>query len=254
MRRYAVILFDFDGTLYDSEEHFDQYLHEIARRLPADRRQALADAYAAARRQTGFLRVGQWYDPERRRSTAYAAEGGQAPQGYYMGDYWWIIHALGLSQGASEEQLTSSFLRTREYMMNHTEEIRMVRGLKEWLMKARRRGRPQNVLATNSPAQDSIAILGNLGVLDLFADVICDARKPAGMPAILERITQNFHVAPSQILSIGDHYYNDIAPAASFGADTLFINRHGVSHPRATTYEAQTSDEFVAVLNGGSPS
>ncbi|MCY0876895.1 MAG: HAD family hydrolase [Firmicutes bacterium] len=232
-RSYDLILFDFDGTLYDSEEHFDRYLGYVSDRIP-DQRDALLADYQAVLSGTSTLKVGSHV------STDYGS--------FYIGDYWWIIQALGVQHGAKPEDLEASFLQTRTYMMNHPHETRLIAGLAPWLKETAATGRPICCLATNSPEQDSSVILQALGVRDFFADITYAAQKPKNTQAILARLCEQFSVKPDRILSIGDHYFNDVEPAQQFGADGLFINRHHVSHPRDCTYEVDRSEQLIAFL------
>lgn len=233
IRDYDLILFDFDGTLYDSEEHFDHYLRYIGERFP-DKRDLMTADYAAVRAGQSTLTVG---------SHVQTDEGT-----FYIGDYWWIIHAIGHAHGASTEDLEASFLETRAYMMTHPEETRLIAGLADWLTATHQAGSPICCLATNSPAQDSSDILEALGVRHLFADITYAADKPRRTQDILRRLSATFGVQPERILSIGDHYFNDVEPALRLGADGLFINRHNVSHARDCTYEVHSSEQVMAFL------
>ncbi len=247
MKGYDLVLFDFDGTLYDSETHFTTYIDMICEQLEPSHADQLRHMYERTREGQGILRVGEWYDPNAKNSKPFDENNSSAGK-YYMGDYWWIIYMLGYTIGATEQQLTDSFFRTRDYMMTHTDEIHLVLGLKEWLQHAYDAQHPIVILATNSPQPDSVSILQQLGVYPHFSQVICNARKPTHAREILEQVSSRHHVPPNRMLCVGDHYFNDIDPALAFGADTLFINRHHVSHPRKSTYEVETSEELIAQL------
>lgn len=233
-RTYDLILFDFDGTLYDSEDHFDHYLNYVSNRIPARREQLIAD-YKAVLAGEASMQVGQHVTTD--------------TGSFYIGDYWWIIHALGTAHGATVEDLEESFLETRTYMMNHPEETRLITGLSPWLANAHTSGHPICCLATNSPERDSSVILAALGVRDYFADITYAAQKPKNTQAILARLSEQFGIPAARMLSIGDHYYNDVEPALQFGADGLFINRHGVAHARSCTYEVTTSEALMDFLH-----
>lgn len=248
MKHYDLVLFDFDGTLYDSEDHFNTYVDMICTHLDKSQAEQLRNNYTHTREGQGTLHVGEWYDPTTKTSKPFD---GSKPTDvkYYLGDYWWIVHTLGHTLGATDQQLADSFLRTREYMMTHTDEIRLVLGLKEWLQTAHEKKDPITILATNSPEVDSVSILKQLEVHSYFSEVICNSRKPIHMREILEHVSTTYDVSPERMLCVGDHYYNDIEPAVLFGADTLFINRHHVSHPRKSTYEVSTSEALIVQLN-----
>lgn len=247
MKPYELVLFDFDGTLYDSEAHFDTYIDLIGTHLNDAQAKQLRKLYERTRAGEGVLRIGEWYDPESQVSKPADATH-PSNRKYYLGDYWWLIHTLGHRLGVTDEQLIDSFFRTRDYMMTHTDEIHLVVGLKEWLQTVAKRQKPIAILATNSPEPDSVAILQQLGVYPYFTEMIYNARKPTHMPQILEHVSTTYQVPPNRMLCVGDHYYNDIDPALQFGADTLFINRHRVSHPHNSTYEVHTSEALMEYL------
>lgn len=246
MKHYRIIVLDFDGTLYDSDTHFDAYVRRIQTHLPVAAGQELEAAFARSRRGEGSVRVGYWYDPV---TGSSESDGGRLSHGFYMGDHWWILYMLALSHGATPEQLTDSFYQTRAHMMSHTQEIHLVDGMKDFLTAVHKNEQTQAVLVTNSPAADSLAILEALEVRDLFAEIVTDAKKPDGLRHLLPRLMTAACVSPGEILSVGDHYFNDIVPALEFGSDALFVNRHGVNHKRHATYEATSSDGFIGLLN-----
>ncbi|MCY0902127.1 MAG: HAD family hydrolase [Firmicutes bacterium] len=244
--KYDLVLFDFDGTLYDSEDHFDRYVEHVTRQVP-QRGADIQAAWAAYKAGQSRLRIGEWFSLAERR-TRPMPQDGQTPEGSYIGDAWWIVHAIGSLHGATDEQMTEAFLNTREEMMKAPQNTPLLVGMAEWLQTVCQRDRPILCLATNSPEADSRAILAALGVLDCFQDITYSAQKPGRMPEHLHRLASHFHVLPKHMLSIGDHYYNDIKPALDFGADGLFINRHAVVHPREATYEASSSDALMKRL------
>jgi len=245
-QKYDLVVFDFDGTLYDSEDHFDRYIEHVTRQVP-QRSADIQAAWAEFKEGQSHLRIGEWFSLAER-ATRPLPKSGETPEGFYIGDAWWIVHAIGSMHGATDEQMTEAFLNTRKDMMNAPHNTPLLVGMAEWLQDVSQRNRPILCLATNSPEADSRVILATLGVLDCFQDITYSAQKPGRMLEHLHRLAARFHVLPTHMLSIGDHYYNDIKPALDFGADGLFINRHSVAHPREATYEANSSDALMRRL------
>lgn len=245
---YDLVLFDFDGTLYDSEAHFARYIQFAADHIPEQRAQ-MERTFTEVLQKNSTLRIGDWFDPVTKSTVAMDRITGEKPaQSIYLGDYWWIVYAIGSIHGIDSTQMDEAFLRTRTYMMEHPAETRLLTGLQNWLKETSTRQHPICCLATNSPAEDSTVILQALGIREFFADITYAAQKPRKMLDHLQRLSTQFSVAPERILSIGDHYYNDVEPAILFGADGLLINRHTVSHRRNCTYEVSNSEEVMTFL------
>lgn len=100
------------------------------------------------------------------------------------------------------------------------------------------------VLVTNAPVDGIEPVLSRLGLEGLLDDLIGDAGKPGGMPAVLDRLLLG--LPPAALLSVGDVWRNDLEPAAAIGAATAFVDRfeRGEGEPtfRAPTLEALLPD------------
>lgn len=98
----------------------------------------------------------------------------------------------------------------------------------------------QRRLITNSPLNGVTETLDSLGITGLIDRIDPDAAKPDGLHRLLPTLTSDTARQPHQILSVGDVYENDIAPALEFGAATAYIDRFGhdtgPAHVRAPTF------------------
>lgn len=78
------------------------------------------------------------------------------------------------------------------------------------------------VLVTNSPAREFAVFLERLELVGAFSTVVTSAGKPAGMHAVVRE-----HLANGPVLSVGDKWVNDLAPARFLGADTAIVDTFG---------------------------
>ncbi len=107
------------------------------------------------------------------------------------------------------------------------------------------RSRPADVrcvLVTNAPVDGIEPVLERLGLAGLLDERIGDARKPTGMPAILDGLLGG--LPPDRLLSVGDVWRNDLEPAAAIGAATGFIDRFGLGEG-SPTYRARTLEALL---------
>jgi FMN phosphatase YigB (HAD superfamily) len=82
------------------------------------------------------------------------------------------------------------------------------------------------VLATNSPRPGLDELLDRMGVAGAFDDLVPGARKPDGMRRLLQReLGEDLRDRPWRLFSLGDHYFNDLAPAVEIGAAAGYIDR-----------------------------
>jgi FMN phosphatase YigB (HAD superfamily) len=191
----GILLIDLDGTLYTGDEPIRCYAAELA---------ALTGNPALVPGVEEYL-AGT--------SPVVAADG------------WEAVRAIA---GAVPRRLAdAAFLRSRYGMADGTVPVTVSEPLVRLVTELRDRYLP--VLATNSPRDGLLALLDRLGVANLFAEVVFGARKPDGLIPLATRLLHSIGAAaqPHRLLSIGDHWRNDIAPALRLGAIGGYVDRFG---------------------------
>jgi FMN phosphatase YigB (HAD superfamily) len=100
------------------------------------------------------------------------------------------------------------------------------------------------VLVSNSPANGLTEQIDKLGLSRSFDQVVTDANKPAGLPAIASRILAEHGLGEDRLLSIGDTWANDLAPVAVLDAATALIDRLPVPAGADPTVRAPHIEEL----------
>ena len=83
-------------------------------------------------------------------------------------------------------------------------------------------------------------MLHRTGLAECFDEVVCEAAKPAMLPARLSAAAAVFGLPISAVLSVGDHFGNDVAPAIGAGAAGAYVNPYGVRPKGAADLEGPT--------------
>lgn len=215
----AVLVLDFDGTVCIGDDPVLFYAEEVAARHPA-----AADVVEQVRE---FL-TGD-------RQIAGAADGYHA------------VHRLSAAAGAAQPLLREAYLASRSRLDAGEGETRAPHGLTDALADLRQAD-VRIVLATNSPR---IGIEKWLAARDLehrIDEVIPDAGKPTGMPALLEEVATRAQLeVPTALGSIGDVWANDVGPAEARGGTGFFIDRFGTGQ-EPSSYAGTTFEELLPAL------
>ncbi|WP_027409137.1 HAD family hydrolase [Anoxybacteroides tepidamans] len=253
MTGIKVIVFDLDGTLYEDTHHFDYYAERIEKRLDKEKQALFRHDYETVLSGAHPLKIGTIYDVKHDAiltvdrndmvvavynwdGTAWPVE--RVKQQYAkrvtvdldmmlsIGDLWWVPKAIGSHYGLTDQDTYAAFLETRAFMMSPHFTMKRIAGLAELLQKL---GRTiALVLMTNSPEPDSEAILEKLGLAKLFHQKIFRARKPIDTVKHLKTIAEQFHASYEEMISVGDNWRNDIAPAKQLGCQTIYIDPHQI--------------------------
>lgn len=233
----AVIIWDFDGTVYRSPAVCRRYGEEIALSLgPEDREEYLAmlDRYL---RGEGGVDAADGWGAAVRLVAAYPLVAGR--------------------QHASAGQWSEEFRRTREYMDSGDCPLEVPAGLPEAVSRMRTASR--HVLVTNTPSWGVFALLERLGVADCFDEVVCEAGKPARLAARVTAAASIYELPMRAVMSVGDHYGNDVAPVLAVGAAAAHVNPYRAGPARAASQhgsgdavhlEAKTLEELLPAIEG----
>jgi FMN phosphatase YigB (HAD superfamily) len=194
--RRQALLVDLDGTLYRGNGPVIAYANAVANGLPEQDRQR-------------FL------------SAVDANNASGVPDG------WEAVGRAAQELGVDRASTDRAFMASREALAKPDCVVEVPSGFIEALATLR----PYTfvMLATNSPELGVSELLTRIGAADSFDEIVFGAKKPSGMPDLLARIADRVDAAeaPWRILSVGDHWPNDIEPALAFGAATAFVDRHG---------------------------
>ncbi|MEI7057978.1 hypothetical protein WBG06_19285 [Nocardioides sp. CCNWLW239] len=150
-------------------------------------------------------------------------------------DGYEAVKILGLTAGVTEEQLSAAYVSSRAMMSEQPGDIRAPEGLADLLdgIDAHR------VILTNSPGSGLDAILEHLGLRDVVDEVRTDALKPTRMIGHLDGFLETFGTVdtPEWLMSVGDIWRNDLAPAVERGCVAAYVDafdrRQGPAHVRA---------------------
>ena len=192
-------MFDFDGTLWRGDEPLLHYAQLVSEELPSGERLPFQAALRA------LLHGERW-----------AVTGLNAPPH----DGWAAVAELARARGGSERHRQEAFAETRRRIAAGDFQLEVPAGLTEFL--AFSRTCCTVVLASNSPAESVQPVVERLGLVGYLDDIASDASKPG---RFLELVDGWISVLrPDHVMSVGDHYRNDIEPAAGRGWFTTYIN------------------------------
>lgn len=214
----AAIFWDFDGTVYRAPAGCRRYGQEIAKCLPPDQAGeylATLDRYLAG--EGGIEAADGW------EAAAKAA-------GEYLGRNGW-----------HEE-----FRNARTYLESGDCPIEVPAGLRETISRLRRRAR--QFLLSNTPSFGVFGLLSKLGIADLFDEVVCEAGKPALLPARLSAAARVLGLPVGAVLSVGDHFQNDVAPALAAGAAGAYVNTFGAGPSGIADLEAPKMELLLPAI------
>lgn len=261
MKDIKALIFDMDGTLYQDYTFMGRYIGKMmAGRLSQEETEkTIARAYSILD-GSGPVRLGYLYDPERRvfyrqeelqpvsccdwDGTALDLEADPGQALTYLGDPWTIAQLMAHHHGVPVEEGRVAFEEVRKEML--TEAYRIVKhaGLFDAIGKLRDK---RLLLMTNSPLPTGREFVDFLGAEQVFDEIHYDGKKPAGISALVEGLLAD-GFAPHEILSIGDHPWNDLHPVRRAGGHTCLISGH--QHDDATPWSASVAsvDELAAFL------
>lgn len=217
---HKLLVLDLDGTLLIGDEPALDHALELARMLDA---RAPGSGTRLLGRVESFL------------SGATASRPSTAPDGYLA------ARSFALDAGLGEDEIATAFLAHRARMAAGGIPFHAPAGAASLIAAVR--STVEVALVTNAPNDGLPAILGTLHLADAFDHVVGDAGKPTGLPRVVARLLARSSGASDfgLVFSVGDIWENDLAPLASLGATTGYIDRHrsgrGTPTHRSTSFD-----------------
>ncbi|KQM59014.1 HAD family hydrolase [Agreia sp. Leaf210] len=203
--RDKTLLFDFDGTLSLGVGPVVAYARAAAQQLAADQADAFVETIVATLEQ----------HPSGR------APGTSAIDGYDL------VRLMSADHGIRPDTLGKAYLASRAHLGSPLAPVVAPDGLAEFLSEARQHA--NLIVATNAPDIRIDAALEMLGLAGLFDATYTSLGKPNGMGAVLDE-----WLPRGQVLSIGDVWVNDLAPAHARGALTALVGSTSDETPDVT--------------------
>ena len=209
----ATIVLDFDGTIA----------------LGAGPLEAFARAVATATGDADFA------DRAIAAVSAFEHGEGDARDGYD------VISRLAVQQGVTADALEEAYQSSRALLGSEHAAITPPSGLADFLKRIH--GDARVVLATNAPGAGIRPVLEGWQVADLFDAMHFTVGKPAGLVPILRAA-----VAEGPVLSVGDIFEFDLAPAAELGAATALVGATAARSAAVVTMRGRTLTELYGAI------
>jgi FMN phosphatase YigB (HAD superfamily) len=270
MQDIKVVIFDLDGTLYQDESFVERYLNilfdgsEWEGELARIQREA-----AAILRNEHPLRIGFFYNPLQEHilqhdgqyatgalswegqeidahafASLYGQKQGFVREHMYVGDAWSVVNVIAHHYRIPESKRKEAFLQVRKEMLESAKGIIA----QEAVRKAIRGLRCRKVLMTNSPLETARDFIKYLGVEELFDDIRYEGNKPWGLPDYVNELVEQEKFEPAQMLSIGDHAWNDLYPVHRLGGHTVWISPYQSQDPSLWDVHLKSLDQLAELL------
>lgn len=208
------ILFDFDGTLALGDGPIRAFAREIATRVQDEDFIDRADAALTA-----------FESGERNYRDGYDA-----------------VTSVAVADGVDRDVIGASYDASRAILGSAGATVTPPAGLAEFLERVAADSSLE--LATNAPGSGVLAVLESWGVAEAFDAMHFSVGKPDGLVPVLTAALDR-----GPVLSIGDIFEFDLAPAANLGADTALVGATASRSTAATTMRgvslADLYDEIV---------
>lgn len=229
------ILFDLDGTLYQDHTFYNEYFKilEQESKLPVSAQECIQfiEEVIAGK----HVKMNTYYDVrnvhvnsmEELKSLlpslqltcdvrSLSLE--EAKQYIYMGDLWSLIFLLANAFQFSEEACNRTFQKTREDMVQYVQENKQ---LKEVLLELKKKY--TLILCSNTYEASAVPFVKALGLYDCFHHRHYSTRKPYGLTDALNTYIPDWKKEVASLLSIGDHWFNDLKLIEQLGGQIMLI-------------------------------
>lgn len=243
-----VFIFDLDGTLYEGTDHFDYYAERLLLDVTEDKKEAFREDYEKMKKGEHPVKIGKAYDVERdtiltldpfslKVVNVQTWDGSEWPkekatevyQGdlafdfetmIAIGDGWWLPFACAKHYGV--QKCYPRYVETKEYMVTDQFQLDQISGVREGLENLKKM--KKIVLVTNSDIDDVGRLLKELNLDGVFEHIVTSAQKPSRTLEIFNDLLEQFDVTPEEVVSVGDNFINEIAPAIKMGMKGIYID------------------------------
>lgn len=257
-----IVIFDLDGTIYQNTVFHTDYIHTLVTGTEFAHWErdliGLADDIFAG----GKLHMNRFYrmGTLRAHSCAELAAGleqqlcqwltyEQALERkdvLYLGDAWAVMDLLGTALGCLDKKRSDEIYHR---IRHHMEQAGMHGNsrLRQAIIDLQKRCRV--ILVSNSYQETVDEFLRQLGFSGVFQTVCYSARKPSGMIESLGNTDPALLQKPQNLISIGDHAFNDLMPIAALGGETVWMNPYSGIDPPPCDRSFSTLDELACYLD-----
>ncbi|WP_078579690.1 HAD family hydrolase [Salipaludibacillus agaradhaerens] len=263
-----VYIFDLDGTLYEGSDHFDFYADRLLADVTEEFKEAFQQDYINMKDGRHNVMIGKAYDVIRdivitvdpmtlQAIEAKTWEGKVRPDmlSYYgdspltfdfknivaIGDGWWLPFACAKHYGVKD--CYPHYLETKAYMVSDSFNLQKIFGLKTFL-KELKQNHPL-VLMTNSDKEDVLRLLNELDLKGIFDHIISSAKKPTLTSQLFEALKKQYELPFQQLVSVGDNFINEIAPALMLDMKAVYISSHPHQTSHANLWHVQQISEWI---------
>lgn len=261
LKDIKALIFDMDGTLYQDYTFMGRYIRKMmAGNFPeAEIEQTTALAYEVLEGNKHF-KLGFMYDPESlvfyrqqdlRPVASFDWEGMEVePAGdgestlAYIGDPWGIAQLMAFWKQIPADTVKKAFDDVRKEMLTEAyciikrtdlfDEIRKLEG-------------QRLILMTNSPVPTAQEFVDFLDLNEVFDEFYFDGRKPNGIKELLEKLLAEGY-QPHEILSVGDHPWNDLYPVHQAGGRTCLISEYKHDDTTEWSVSVESIDGLVSLI------
>ncbi|PYZ92034.1 hydrolase [Salipaludibacillus keqinensis] len=242
-------IFDLDGTLYEGKDHFDYYAQLLMNDVPLSKRSSFMEDYEKMKAGDHVVAIGKAYDVKRDLAVtvdpitltvveAHKWNGqkveniesiyGNKPVQFdfeelvAIGDGWWLPFASAKHYGV--ENCHPRYMQTKEYMVSDQFSLDAIPGLREFLLHVQKTD--HILLMTNSDKEDVLRLLHELNLTNVFDHVISSAKKPSRTKEFFKELQGIYDLPYDRLVSVGDNFLNEIAPALLLGMQAVYISEH----------------------------
>ncbi|MFD2617168.1 HAD family hydrolase [Terrilactibacillus laevilacticus] len=262
------IIFDLDGTLYEGDDHFKLYIKLTSEKLSHEKdKKKYAQEVQDILNGKHPMRIGTVLDKKRRNiltvdpftfdikkvtdwSGIQLSEeevldiyGSKIKynvhQFTFIGDGWSPPVAVAAQYGLSPEIVRGVYQQVKETMVSGDYTLPITEGLKEGLWRLKRASKTL-ILMTNSDEADVRRLLAALGLTSCFSYLLTSAKKPFKSTTNFKQILEKYHLIPEEVVSVGDNFFNEIAPALRLGMKGVYITQKDFPYKSANLTVVKT--------------
>ncbi len=248
IKNSKVFIFDLDGTLYEDTSHFNLFAEKLKNLLSQEQQDHFQHDFQQVKNGKHPLAIGKVYDAhqdliwtwdpftetlsmpetwtgelhEQKNDTLdFPASSFDFDRWIAIGDGWWPPYVLARHYGIPMDACHNAYNETKVDMAKGEGWITQTPGLHNYLHKLKED--KTIVLMTNSDAEDVERLLEHLSLQDAFETKITSAIKPVRTKEHFEQIIKHYNVHPEQVVSVGDNFMNEIAPALQMGMKAIWL-------------------------------